>query len=226
MEINKEMIKSSFDLVKTNNLTSNLNGLYQTIPSGKCNGCAKCCTESVHAFYVEFLNIYDYVLKHNMLDKVMDKVSHHYFNELLEQMPCPFLNEDKSCMIYEVRPYVCRLFGHATREEHESNYENVLEQNLAADEYFFEEYGVHLSQEVITHKIDYCEDFKSETLYSHSDKMQLIDQLFMLDTQFLMADILPEEMLNMSITNWFIYTRYSEEEASDIRIEKLTNGKL
>jgi Fe-S-cluster containining protein len=225
MEINKQMIKTSLDLVKTNNLTSNLEGVYQKIPSGKCNGCAKCCTESVHAFYIEFLNIYNYVIQHDMLEKVMEKVRHHYFNELTEHMPCPFLNEDKSCIIYEVRPYVCRLFGHATREEHERNYENVLEQNLAADEYFYEEYGVHLSKEVVYHKIDFCEYFKSEIPFSQSEKMQLIDKLFVLDTHFLKDDLLPEEMLNMSITNWFIYTEYDEEQASEIRIEKLTNGK-
>jgi len=77
---------------------------------------------------------------------------------------------------------------------------------------------------VIYHKIDYCEAFKAEKPISQNEKLDLIDKLFMLDTEFLMEDILPEEMLNMSITNWFIYTKYTEEEASRMRINKLING--
>jgi len=224
MEITKNMIEKSKALLKTNNLISNLNKIYEEIPNGKCNGCAKCCVESVHAFYVEFLNIYEYVQKNDLYDNVMERVEKHYFNELVAKQACPFLNVDNTCMIYEVRPYVCRLFGHSTRAEHEANYDNILAQNLDADAYFFETYGTHLSDEVIYHKINYCEAFKAEKPISQNEKLDLIDRLFMLDTGFLMEDILPEEMLNMSITNWFIYTKYTEEEAGRMRINKLTNG--
>lgn len=226
MEIKKDMLDASRVLVNNNSLISNLEGLYNKIPSGKCNGCAKCCHESVHAFYLEFLNIYDYVVDKGMLDLVLKRVENHYFNELIVHQPCPFLKADQSCMIYPVRPYVCRLFGHDSREMHESNYENILKQNEEADQYFFDTYGVHLSEDVINHKIEFCENFKPERQFSQSEKMDLIDDLFMLDTQFLMSDILPEDMLNMSITNWFIYTIYDEEAASEKRIKRLTDGKI
>ncbi|MCH4887321.1 YkgJ family cysteine cluster protein [Acidaminobacter sp. JC074] len=225
MEITKKMIEKSNVLLKNNNLISNLNDIYSEIPSGKCNGCAKCCVESVHAFYVEFLNIYKYVQDKGMYETIMKRIEDHYFNELVVKQACPFLTTENTCMIYEVRPYVCRLFGHSTRQEHEANYQNILEQNLEADAYFFETYGVHLSQEVIYHKINFCQAFKAEKPISQNEKLNLIDRLFMLDTQFLMADILPEEMLNMSITNWFIYTKYSEDQAGEMRINQLLNGK-
>jgi len=225
MEITKKTLKESFKLEETNNLISNLETIYSKIPSGQCNGCAKCCMESVHAFYIEFLNIYDYVIKHNLLDHVMEKIEDHYFNELVEVKPCPFLKEDKTCLIYQVRPLVCRLFGHATKEVHEANYENILEQNKAADNYFFENYGVHLKEEVVLHKIEYCEQFYCEKPINENRKNEMIDDMFMIDTQFLMEDILSDDMLNMSITNWFIYTKYTEEEASEKRISHLTNGK-
>lgn len=225
MEINKKMIDESFILVENNNLISNLQDIYSQIPSGDCNGCAKCCMESVHAFYIEFLNVYSYLEKNHLLDQVTERIENHYFNELTDVIPCPFLKEDKSCLIYPVRPLVCRLFGHASREVHEMNYQNILEQNMEADEYFFDTYGVHLKKEVIEHKIEYCEKFYCEKPINEMQKNDLIDQMFMIDTQFLMSDILPEDMLNMSITNWFIYTKYDEKTASEKRISHLVNGK-
>lgn len=226
MEITKDMLKESMKLVENNHLISSLNSLYDTIPSGQCSGCAKCCMESVHAFYIEFLNVYHYLVKENLLNDVMVKIESHYFNELVEVKACPFLKEDKSCLIYPVRPLVCRLFGHSSKEVHESNYQNILEQNKEADTYFFESHGVHLKKEVIDHKIDYCEQFYCEKPVSELGKNDLVDQMFMLDTQFLMTDILTEDMLNMSITNWFIYTQYSEKQASGKRISHLTNGNI
>lgn len=226
MEINKTRLERSMDLLDSNKMIDRLNQVYARIPSGKCNGCAKCCTEAVHAFYTEFLNIYRFVVANDLLDQVMERVENHYFNELVEKKNCPFLEADNTCLIYPVRPHVCRLFGHASKEEHEANYENILAQNLDADAYFFDTFGVHLSEEVIYHKIDFCEFFSTDTKFSQNDKLELIDDLFMLDTQFLMEEVIDDDMLNMSITNWFIYTKYTEEEASERRIERLTNCKI
>jgi len=226
MEITKNMMDESLELVKKHNLISNLNTIYSQIPVGKCNGCAKCCMESVHAFYIEFLNVYNYVKENDLLEEVMEKIEDHYFNELTEVKPCPFLKDDKTCLIYSVRPLVCRLFGHASKKVHEANYKNILEQNKAADAYFFDTYGVHLKDEVVFHKINFCEDFYCEKPISQERKNELVDEMFMLDTQFLMEEILDEDMLNMSITNWFIYTKYSEEFASEKRISHLVNGKI
>lgn len=223
MEITNKMLELSRVLAYEQNLFSKLNLLYNEIPGGKCAGCAKCCMESVNAFYIEFLNILDYVKANGLYDDIMNRVEDHYFNELITVKPCPFLDENKRCMIYEVRPHVCRLFGHSTKEEHEENYQQVLLQNKEASAYFYENYGVHLSREVVFHKIDYCENFLVNKKMLFEEKMQLIDQLFMIDTQFLMEDILNEDMLNMSITNWFIYLHYCEDDASMKRIDRLLN---
>lgn len=223
MEINQKMLMSSMDLAKENQLFDQLNILYNSIPKGQCNGCASCCMESVNAFYIEFLNIYNYVKHHQMYDKIMARIEAHYFNELIRVDHCPFL-ENNQCLIYDVRPHVCRLFGHSTQEDHEENYLQVLELNQAADDYFFDEFGIHLRDEVVMHKIEYCQAFKIDQKMSKGEKMHLIDQLFMIDTQFLIKDILNEDMLNMSITNWFIYLKYTEDQASDVRIDRLLNA--
>lgn len=225
MELSKETISLSKALFKEEKMAERLQAIYHKIPEGSCNGCASCCVESVHAFYTEFLSIHQYLIDANQLDEMMKKIEDHYFNELTRKQPCPFLDEKNRCIIYEVRPHVCRLFGHSTREEHDQNYAAILEQNMEANNYFKENYKVSLPDEVVYHKINFCEFFCSEIKFSQKEKLSLIDELFMLETNFLMDDLIDDEMLNMSITNWFIYTKYTEEVASEMRIKKLTDSK-
>lgn len=219
MEISPEQIKTSFDVFKKHEMTSALQEIYSAIPGGTCNGCASCCTESVQAFYVEFLSILDYLEK-NKID-YKERIESHYFNELIQNQNCPFLDERKQCMIYPVRPLVCRLFGYRTREEHDGNYDLIAEDNDAADQYFFETYKVHIPEEVRRYKIKFCEDFLPGRTINRQERQNLADRMFMLDSQFLMEDLIPDDAFEMSITNWFIYMTYSEEEASKKRIDRL-----
>lgn len=226
MEISKDKIQASLALAENSKLFEELNDIYSSIPSGECEGCTKCCMESVNTFYIEFLNIYRYVSNiDGFTEKWIKHIEDHYFNELIEKKACPFLDEVGKCIIYPVRPLVCRMFGYATKEEHESNYEQVYEMNNDADEYFYEEYGVHLSKEVVNHKIEFCKSFKSGRKITLKERQGMIDKMFKLDSQFLMEDLIPEDAINISLTNWFIYTRYTEEVASGKRIKKLLNNK-
>ena len=222
MEISLKQIEESFKLAEDKNLLERLNETYEKIPDGKCDGCTKCCMESVNTFYIEFLNIYRYVTSvEGLMEKWIGHIEDHYFNELIEKKPCPFLDEDGRCIIYLVRPLVCRLFGYATKEEHELNYKQVFEMNKEADQYFFEEYGINLSQDVINHKIEFCNSFVGARVIALEERQEMIDKMFQIDSEFLMADLIPEDAINISLTNWFIYTRYTEESASDIRIDNL-----
>jgi Fe-S-cluster containining protein len=156
---------------------------------------------------------------HNIYDQLNEKIENHYFSELYKRQDCPFLNSDKGCSIYPVRPMVCRMFGHSSKKDHEASYQGILEMNEEADAYFFETYQKHIPDEVKFHKIDYCQSFKPSKVMSKSSRQELIDHLFQLDTQFLFEDLIPEDAINLSITNWFIYLKYSEEEASEKRIK-------
>lgn len=225
MEITKKQLEASFELYKDQNFSKQLNHLYESIPGGSCTGCAKCCTESVTAFYVEFLNIYHYLELTGQLEEVSKTVEDHYFNELAKRQDCPFLKADKSCAIYSVRPLVCRLFGYSTREEHEDNYLAVREMNEDADAYFFETYKVHINADVKNHKIEFCTDFIPGRNITMAERKNMIDQLFTMESVFLMADLIPEDAISMSITNWFIYLKYSEEAASDKRIKYLIENE-
>lgn len=225
MEINKEQLDTSFELFQDDQYEYQLESLYTSIPGGSCNGCAKCCTESVHTFYVEFIQIYTYLKANNLLKDILKRVENHYFEELIEAQDCPFLDEEKKCMIYPVRPLVCRLFGYASKQEHEQNYNLVHDQNLAADQYFFDTYNVHIGDSVLNHKIEYCEDFKPGRVIKLKERHKMIDDMFQMDSAFLMADLIPEDAINMSLTNWFIYTKYTEEDASELRVQKLIEHK-
>lgn len=221
MEIDKEALIKSKEIFL--DLQNELNEIYDNIPSGKCNGCAKCCMEAVGAFYVEFLNIYFYLKDKNLLGKYMDKIENHYMDELIKKDYCPFLLSDKTCLIYPVRPLVCRLFGHSSKEVHESNYENIYQMNKEADAYLFDVYNIHLPEEVLNQKIEYCDDFEIAKAVTEDKKNNMVDALFMMDSKFLMADLIPEDAINMSITNWFVYLKYDEETASELRIKNLLN---
>lgn len=218
MEIDINQLNQSIELYKNENIEVKLKEIYNSIPSGTCNGCANCCMEAVGAFYSEFLRIYQFLKSETLYDSVIDRIESHYTNELIKKDYCPFLNDNKQCIIYPVRPLVCRLFGHSTKEDHEANYNQVLEMNQAADQYFYDEYGVHLPDEVVNQKIEFCEEFKISNRISSEEKNNLIDQMFQIETLFLMNDLMPEDAINMSITNWFMYLKYSEEAAADKRI--------
>ncbi len=225
MEITKLQIKKSLEIVNEKNLFKDLSNIYNSIPGGKCEGCTSCCMESVNTFYIEFLNIYKYMEKNNLLDKWTKNIEEHYFNELTEKKACPFLDDDGRCIIYLVRPLVCRSFGYSSKEEHESNYQRVLEMNKDAEEYFIEEFGVKLSEEVVNHKIEYCNSFIGGREIKIDERQDMIDNMFLMDSMFLMADLIPEDAINISLTNWFIYTKYSEDDASNIRMDRLLGKK-
>lgn len=225
MEITKKQLDDSINLNEDRKLSQQLETIYSSIPGGQCDGCAKCCTESVHTFFVEFIQIYKYLVDNNLYEEMMKKIEQHYFSELTDAQDCPFLNQQKQCVIYPVRPLVCRLFGYATRDEHESNYERVFEMNKSADDYFFEEMGVHLGESVMQHKIEYCESFVPGRSITLEERNEMIDKMFQMDSMFLMEDLIPEDAINMSLTNWFIYLRYDEEDASEKRIKHLLASK-
>ncbi len=81
-----------------------LNRIYSQIPSFDCKHCQK-CSNPIFWFYPEELNIRSY-LKQNHLPYLT------YSDEEFKQykMRCPYLKQDR-CIIYPVRPIVCRLQG-------------------------------------------------------------------------------------------------------------------
>ena len=105
-----------------------LDRAYKNTPPLKCEkGCAHCCHTGVTATQIEWEGILNNVKEQKIdLHKVI-KRSKRTINRVLEAIrsnknleqvdwhrlvinqPCPFLDEDQACIIYEDRPLDCRL---------------------------------------------------------------------------------------------------------------------
>ena len=105
-----------------------LNLSYKNIPPLKCErGCSHCCHTGVAATQVEWEGILNNVIENKIdLNKVIEKSkrtitrvretlrSHKGLEQidwhrLVVNQPCPFLDENHACIIYEDRPLDCRL---------------------------------------------------------------------------------------------------------------------
>lgn len=94
----------------------------------KCGrGCAHCCYTAVAATQLEWDGILNHVREQNIdLHQIIERASKSIsrvkdtlksgkdidqvdWHRLVINQPCPFLNEDQSCAIYENRPLDCRL---------------------------------------------------------------------------------------------------------------------
>ena len=82
-----------------------LNQIYAKIPQYfNCRHCHKCCGPIIW-FKPEEIFIKDYLAKNNI-----KYVINSSKNITKHDTPCPYLKNDK-CIIYTVRPIVCRLQG-------------------------------------------------------------------------------------------------------------------
>lgn len=77
--------------------------------NGKCSGCGNCCPNILSVSEKEIQVIRKYIKKHHIKPHVLRLPLAHDCMDVT----CPFLNLDKKtdrCMIYPVRPYICRIF--------------------------------------------------------------------------------------------------------------------
>ncbi len=80
----------------------NLQQIYNQIPKSKCQpGCGKCCG-IIFPSLKEIKNVKDWCTSRNIQFKE--------FTMKLDEN-CPYLKEDKTCQIYPVRPFLCRILG-------------------------------------------------------------------------------------------------------------------
>ncbi|KYK21766.1 hypothetical protein AYK24_03145 [Thermoplasmatales archaeon SG8-52-4] len=85
-------------------IINNLENIYSKIPTFSCQHCHKCCGP-IFWFELEDILIREYMLK-NKIKRIL------WTREEFEKnnIKCPYLKKDR-CIIYPVRPIVCRLQG-------------------------------------------------------------------------------------------------------------------
>ncbi|MGL5331070.1 MAG: YkgJ family cysteine cluster protein [Peptostreptococcaceae bacterium] len=218
--IKKVDILNCIDFANKNELFSKLNNVYDNLPSGDCKGCGKCCMESVGINLVEFLNIYNYLKeKEDLRKKSLDRIIDYYFLEYSEKRCCPFRDENNRCLIYEVRPLNCRLFGHWKKEDYNSNLSNVTQRNKDYKEYMKEKYNFDISEEVVNFKIRYCEDFKPQNDYlDKSTRLNFSDELMTLDCRVFANEIINIDFRDRGIVEYFIESLLHQNVAYNIKV--------
>ena len=139
--------------------------------------------------------------------------------EYTEKRCCPFRDENNRCLIYEVRPLNCRLFGHWKKDDYNNNLNNVTNRNIEYKEFMKNEYGFDISDEVVNFKINYCEDFKPENDYlDKSTRLSFSDNIMSLDSRFFANEIIDIDFRDRGIVEYFIENLLNENTAYNIKI--------
>ncbi|WP_053954796.1 YkgJ family cysteine cluster protein [Inediibacterium massiliense] len=220
MKLNHKHIEKSIKFAQKSDYFDRLNKIYNTIPTGRCLGCTNCCMESVSTHFVEFLNIIHYLTNRSKLYKeILPNVVKYYFLEMVDKTHCPFLDESGKCVIYPVRPLVCRVFGHLTKEEYEEGYKRVLSENIGNMKMFKNQYGIFIPEEVAYYKIDYCTDFEVCKRMTKQQRQTMIDSIFTMESSFFMRGLITEDFLDLGLVSWFAYIIWDKEEAGKLKIQ-------
>lgn len=75
--------------------------------NGECSSCGQCCSNFLPVSSKEVKEIKRYVKKHRITEQ---KHNFPVTNEIAD-FTCPFRSEkERKCLIYEVRPLICRDF--------------------------------------------------------------------------------------------------------------------
>ncbi|MBR3645646.1 MAG: YkgJ family cysteine cluster protein [Lachnospiraceae bacterium] len=98
-------------MCKTNLLsemvTDMKHGVYDFTKDGKCISCGQCCSNLIPISAKEIKNIKRYIKKKHIKEQ---KHNYPISNEIID-MTCPFRSEkEQKCLIYEIRPEICRDF--------------------------------------------------------------------------------------------------------------------
>lgn len=97
--------------------------------NGQCSGCGNCCANVLMLTNEEVLKIRKYIKKHNIA-AVNRNTVFQFMNV------CPFLNYNKKCNIYEVRPQICKNFSCDTSKSKDlSDYSKVRAIDMIATFY-------------------------------------------------------------------------------------------
>lgn len=91
----------------TNNLTEAIKSNVTNFTcNGKCSNCGQCCSDFLPVSESEIIRIKKYIKQ-----KGIKESKHIPIISNTMDFTCPFRdNENKKCLIYEVRPEICRRF--------------------------------------------------------------------------------------------------------------------
>ena len=114
---NKALVKK-LKKRKPKNLDDTVHQLHdETFEKIDCLDCANCCKTTSPAIYERDI---DRLAKHlrmkpsKLIEQYLEKDT--YNDYVFRSAPCPFLDHENYCMVYESRPLACREYPHTNRK--------------------------------------------------------------------------------------------------------------
>jgi Fe-S-cluster containining protein len=197
-----------------------LSKIYKQIQGGTCSSCGSCCYDNVGLSACEFMNVLLYLQEENRIEETKLAIEKWYLNQYTQVQACIFLKENL-CSIYEVRPLTCRLFGHQEIEEQNYRVGLVLKQNTEDKEILSKEYGIEVSDEVLHHAIRQC-DFIPNKRLSKEERSKIFDEIQQRDKDYYLSELIDEELINLSLIEWFIALYFDEEILFDTLMSEIS----
>lgn len=196
-----------------------LNRIYEKVSAGNCSGCGECCSESVGASFVEAEVVFATIKQMDSQKRktILKKIMEYYFDIYDIRQKCPFLNEEKLCQIYEVRPLNCRLYGHWKKSEYDANLERLKAQNLEISRLIKKKYGYNVSDDYLGFSIRYCDIFDGE-LFKLSKRNELYDELIVLDSKHFVKNKILTAYEDKGIVEHIVEKLFSKEKIFDLKI--------
>ena len=92
--------------------------------NGECSGCGRCCTNILPLSQKEIQKIKSYIGQ-----KSIKPINRCNLLSLTYSNICPFLNSEKKCNIYQVRPEICKKFS-CSKENNNSKTFNYSDKRI------------------------------------------------------------------------------------------------
>ncbi len=111
-------IKEKLRKVKPKELDSKFEALHDSVfQEVDCLECANCCKTTSPIFIQTDIDRLAKVFRMKS-SKFIDEYLHRdeEGDFVLNSSPCPFLNEDNKCLVYDSRPKACREYPHTNRK--------------------------------------------------------------------------------------------------------------
>ena len=111
-----EKIKKRYSNHEIDQLFQNLH--HKAFDKINCLSCANCCKTTGPLFTTKDIERISNKLKLSQQSFIEKFLQTDEDNDIvLKQLPCPFLEKDNRCSIYEFRPKACREYPHTDRKK-------------------------------------------------------------------------------------------------------------
>lgn len=159
--ISKEQLDHLIATFERKKAGRQLEAIYKTIDANECQGCGECCFSSAQVLVVEFLNIYSHVqtLSPKRQEELANRtIAHEFMNMVSLDYKCPFLDADKTCAIYPVKPSQCRFAGLYPEREYEQMQKEGRNRNRDVAIFYARNHRILLPEEVMTYDVELCQN--------------------------------------------------------------------